>query len=54
MNATDKNALMRTIQSYSFAVLEAGLFLDTHPQDSEAMAYYEKYNSLLSESIEAY
>lgn len=54
MMATDRNALMRTIQSYGFAVLEVGLFLNTHPCDSEALAYYEKYNTLLKEATETY
>ncbi len=54
MTVNDKSALMRQIQAYSFAVLEVGLFLNTHPNDSEAIAYYEKYNALLKESTEAY
>ena len=54
MTPNDKMALMRQIQAYSFAVLEVGLYLNTHPNDAEAMAYYEKYNTLLRESTEAY
>lgn len=52
--ASDRNALMRNIQAYSFAVLEVSLFLNNHPCDSEALAYYEKYNALLKEATEAY
>lgn len=54
MNGGDRCALMRQVQVYSFAVLEVGLFLNTHPCDSEALAYYEKYTALLKETKAAY
>jgi len=35
-----RGALMQKINNYSFAMLEAALFLDTHPDNIEARAYY--------------
>ena len=46
--------LMKQIQTYAFAVNEAILYLDTHPEDSAALAYYDKYRKLLKESIRTY
>lgn len=52
MNNRDK--LLKTVQYYSFAVLEAGLFLDTHPDCREALEYYNKYKKLCREAKEQY
>lgn len=49
MNSRDKHQLMNDIRMYSFAVLEAALYLDTHPRCRCALEYYEKYNTLLSD-----
>lgn len=46
--------LMRLIQTYSFAVTEAVLYLDTHPTCTKALKFYEKYNRLRAEAVEAY
>ena len=49
-----KRRCMKQVQMYSFAVTEAILFLDTHPQDTAALAYYNKYAKLLREAIKLY
>lgn len=54
MTPKDKTALLGAIRQYDFAVVEANLFLDTHPCDREAIAYYNKYNCLLQEATAAY
>lgn len=46
MNSREK--LLMAVRQYSFAVLEAAMFLDTHPKCSEALAYYNKYKKLCS------
>lgn len=48
MNNREK--LLKNVQIYSFAVLEAALFLDTHPDCAEALAYYNKYKKLWEEA----
>ena len=35
----DRRKLMRQIQVFSFAVYEAALYLDSHPDDKRAMEY---------------
>ena len=39
----NREKLLKSVQQYSFAVLEAALFLDTHPDCADALAYYNKY-----------
>ena len=46
--------LLNKIQVYSFAVNEAVLYLDTHTEDKAALAYFNKYRSLLREAIGTY
>ena len=38
-----RKELMDKINQYSFAMNEANLFLDTHPFDAEALAYFQKH-----------
>ena len=46
--------LMDKINQYSFAMNEANLFLDTHPFDTEALAYFQKYRELRVEAVKEY
>lgn len=39
--------LMREVQQCGFAVLETGLYLDTHPGDSRALAAFREYREKL-------
>ena len=54
MNNRDKHQLMNDIRTYSFAVLEAALYLDTHPRSRCALEYYKKYNTLLTDAKTEY
>ena len=53
-----REAAMRKLQSAKFALLELHLYLDTHPEDLEAIAAYKKYEAkytmLLNEFEEKY
>ena len=49
-----RKELMDKINQYSFAVNEATLFLDTHPYDAEALAYFQKYRALRVEAVQEY
>ncbi len=40
---SEKEALMRRISANSFAAYETALFLDTHPNNAEALAAMRKY-----------
>jgi len=45
---------MRNVQSASFAVDEARLYLDTHPNDEKAKKYFDKYNTLRKKALAEY
>ena len=46
--------LLRSIQIADFALIEANLFLDSHPDDANALAYYGKYKAMLDSLTEEY
>lgn len=54
MNQKDRERLLQFISEVSFAILDVGLYLDTHPCDDEALAYYEKYKQLRKEAMREY
>lgn len=49
-----KDQLLNRINQLSFAVVEMTLYLDSHPTDEEAMAYFEEKSALRNEALEAY
>jgi len=51
-NPVNKNALLREIQICQFAVIEANLYLDTHPCDQEAIRFYRRHKAHLEELLE--
>ena len=40
--------------SLNFVVQELGLYLDTHPEDREALRYYTEYTALLKQGEETF
>ncbi|MBQ1504376.1 MAG: spore coat protein CotJB [Oscillospiraceae bacterium] len=46
--------LLRAIQIADFALVEANLFLDSHPDDENALRYYGTYKKRLDELTEDY
>ena len=51
---TEKKMLLSKVRKYSFALDEARLFLDSHPDCSEAVKYYEKNLALYNKAVEEY
>ena len=49
-----RQELLRGIQMAAFAVKEAQLFLDTHPTNREAIAYFNRYNEKKRELTEEF
>ena len=49
-----KAKLMKEIQMSTFAVVETNLFLDSHPNDSDAQNALMKYSKKRTEAIEEY
>jgi spore coat protein JB len=50
----EKSALLKRVQICDFTLDEVGLFLDTHPEDQAALAYYKKHQMLKKEAMEQY
>ena len=44
---TDRQKLLQKIHMTDFALIEANLYLDTHKTDRAALAYFNKYLSLI-------
>jgi spore coat protein JB len=49
-----RETLMKRLQICDFVLTEVGLFLDTHPKDQDALAYYNKYLALKKEALAEY
>lgn len=50
----EQEAIMRNIQVLSFAVLDLGLYLDTHPTCNKALCEFNKYNDALKMYTDQY
>ena len=49
-----KEDLMRQIQSLAFAVNDLTLYLDTHPEDRNALGLHNQYTRNLNNSVDIY
>ena len=43
---SERELLLKRLQICDFVLVETHLFLDTHPHDREALAYWQKYKVL--------
>lgn len=50
----DRRRLLSFINEISFAVYETLLYLDTHPDNQEALQYFKKHNQLRNHALKAY
>ena len=51
---TEREVLLKRVQICDFALNDASLFLDTHPEDAEALAYYKKYLDMRKATVDAF
>ncbi|MBQ2676477.1 MAG: spore coat protein CotJB [Clostridia bacterium] len=51
---SEKEKLLKNVRMYKFAMIEAGMFLDTHPNDKEALEYFRKNKALAEKATEEY
>ena len=51
---SNRQALMRQIQIYEFALVELNLFLDSHPDNQNALAYLKKIKPMHDEAVKEY
>lgn len=54
MDNLTKNDLLRKVQALSFAKVETELYLDTHPDSTQALNYYKKTLAELDEAMTEY
>ena len=54
MNMHNRDKLMKQLQAYSFAVYDALLYLDAHPDSKCALDYYNKYKKLEAKAMQEY
>lgn len=54
MNKMTKEQLFRIIMESSFALDDTILFLDTHPDNREALDFYHHYKKIYDEAMEEY
>lgn len=50
----EKEKLRRVIDTVSFAINDINLYLDTHPNDADALAQYEKYKTIRQQAVKEY
>lgn len=51
---TSRQALLNHINQVSFAVDDVKLYLDTHPYDTQALAYFQEYSQHRNEALKEY
>ncbi len=49
MNEREK--LLKRVQMFDFILTELNLFLDTHPDNAEALDYFEQYQYLKNQAV---
>ncbi|MBR5479972.1 MAG: spore coat protein CotJB [Clostridia bacterium] len=43
-----------TLKALDFAIIETGLYLNTHPNDAKALAYFNKLTKERKDSLDVY
>ncbi|WP_242842103.1 spore coat protein CotJB [Ruminiclostridium cellobioparum] len=51
---SERESMLLQVQAYEFALVEVGLFLDTHPNDQTALAYFSQYRELKHRAVSDY
>ena len=57
MNKTEsmnKRKMLFQVQALDFAIIEAAMYLDAHPEDKKAMEYYQKMLKERNAAVEEY
>lgn len=51
---TEREKLLQQVRMYHFALIETGLFLDSHPKNAAALAYYQANEKKHDEAVAAF
>ena len=54
MNKYDKKKLLDYINAVSFALVDTTLYLDTHPDDQEAIQHFQQYQEARNRAVKEY
>ena len=54
MNQSDKAQMLRYIQELGFAIDDVVLYLDTHPTDQDALAYFHHFREVRMKALKEY
>lgn len=54
MSETNKNDLMKELQTVSFVMDDIRLFLDTHPFETDALTNYESFKTQRNQTLAEY
>ncbi len=50
----NKNVLLKRLKICDFVLTETALYLDTHPEDKDALDYYNKHLNMRNETLDEY
>lgn len=50
----NKRQLMKFINETGFALYDTALFLDTHPDDEQALSFFNHYKALYEKAVNEY
>lgn len=50
----NRKELLNIINEISFTVVDTQLYLDTHPCDTEAIAYFEQFSNMRNQALKEY
>ena len=53
-NDSTREEMLMKIKEYDFAIVELGLYLDTHPDDEKALCMHNKYCKILIDLKDKY
>ncbi len=51
---TDRDRLMKTVRDTDFALIDIGMYLNSHPNDEQAMDYFNRYQQINKEATREY
>ena len=50
-NRHSKHQKMTAVREAGFCMIDAGMYLDTHPCDGKAMDYFNRYQQMYKEAV---
>lgn len=54
MDKMTREEMIMKIREYNFAIIELGLYLDTHPEDEKALCLHREYTKKLKDLKDKY